>query len=91
MFNLSRTDRNSFPELARVRVPVLLAIGTVEEAFATRPRDFVDAARQAMAGTPSFTGAVIAGAPHNYLGHETKLAAVLRRWLVEHAPAWLKP
>jgi hypothetical protein len=30
---------------------------------------------------PSFTGAVIEGAPHNYLGRETQLARALEKWL----------
>ena len=78
MFNMSRTDRREFPELASIRVPVLLAVGTVEEAFVGAPRKYVDDIRTCMVNCPSFTGAVIEGAPHNYLGHERELAGVLR-------------
>ena len=81
IFNLSRTDREEFPELASIRVPVLLAVGTVEEAFVGSPRKYVDDIRACMANCPSFTGAVIDGAPHNYLGHEPELAKVLEKWL----------
>jgi pimeloyl-ACP methyl ester carboxylesterase len=81
IFNMSRTDRTEFPELASIRVPVLMAVGTVEEAFVGRPRKYVADVEKCMVSCPSFTGAVIEGAPHNYLGHETQLAEVLRPWL----------
>jgi pimeloyl-ACP methyl ester carboxylesterase len=81
MFNMSRTDRQHFPELTAVEVPVLLAVGTVEEAFVGKPQKYVDDIRACMVNCPSFTGAVIDGAPHNYLGRERELAGVLRRWL----------
>ena len=81
MFNMSRTDRRQFPELAAIKIPVMLAVGTVDEAFVGRPQKYVDDIRACMANCPSFTGAVIEGAPHNYLGRERELAAVLRRWL----------
>ena len=83
MFNMSRTDRYEFPELASISVPVLTAVGTVEEAFVGAPRKYVEDIRSCMVNCPSFTGAVVEGAPHNYLGRETQLAAVLRRWLVK--------
>lgn len=85
MFNISRTDRRQFPELAAVRVPVMLAVGTVDEAFVDRPHKYVDDIRACMVNCPSFTGAVIEGAPHNYLGRERELAVVLRRWLRNRA------
>ncbi len=91
MFNLSRTIRRSLPELGLIRVPVLLVVGTNEEAFTMAPEQFVAAARKAMTGTSSFTGRVLKGASHNYLGHEMALAAVLRRWLAAHRRAWSKP
>jgi len=81
MFNMSRTDRREFPELGSIRVPVLLAVGTVEEAFVGKPQKYVDDIQACMVNCPSFAGAVIEGAPHNYLGRERELAAVLRRWL----------
>ncbi len=81
IFNVSRTDRREFPELTGIRVPVLLAVGTVEEAFVGKPQKFVADVRACMDNCPSFTGAVIEGAPHNYLGHERELAGVLDKWL----------
>ena len=83
MFNLSRTDRAEFPELAAVRVPVFVAVGTVEEAFPMEPAEYVRAIGQAMTGVRSFHSRVIRGAPHNFLGREKQLAAALGRWLDE--------
>ncbi|MBM3322476.1 alpha/beta hydrolase, partial [candidate division WOR-3 bacterium] len=91
MFNLSRTVHRSLPELGLIRVPVLFVVGTTEEAFTIAPEQFVAAAREAMTGTSSFTGRVLEGAPHNYLGHERAVAAVLRRWLAAHRQAWSRP
>jgi pimeloyl-ACP methyl ester carboxylesterase len=81
MFNMSRTDRREFPELASISVPVLVAVGTVEEAFVGKPQKYVEAIRARMVDCPSFTGAVVEGAPHNYLGRESELAKVLATWL----------
>jgi pimeloyl-ACP methyl ester carboxylesterase len=81
MFNMSRTDRREFPELAAISVPALVAVGTVEEAFVGKPEGYVEDIRACMINCPSFTGAVIEGAPHNYLGHERELARVLEGWL----------
>ena len=81
IFNMSRTDRTEFAELAAVRVPVLMAVGTVDEAFVGKPQKYVDDVRACMVNCPSFTGAVIDGAPHNYLARERELAGVLKRWL----------
>jgi hypothetical protein len=81
MFNMSRTDRKEFPELGSIRVPVFLAVGTVEEAFVGAPQKYVQDIRACMVNCPSFTGAIIEGAPHNYLGREAQLAGALKRWL----------
>lgn len=81
MFNMSRTDREEFPELASVSVPVLMAVGAVEEAFVDAPQKYVADVEAHLVNCPSFTGAVIDGAPHNYLGREIELARVLEKWL----------
>lgn len=83
LFNLARTDREEFPELAAVRLPVFLAVGTEAEAFTLPAAEFVGRAGAAMSNAVSFHGAVIDGAPHNYLEYEDELAAALGRWLDE--------
>ena len=85
IFNMSRTDRREFPELASISVPVLVAVGTVEEAFVGKPQKYVQNIRACMANCPSFTSTVIEGAPHNYLGRERDLAKVLEKWLKNSA------
>jgi pimeloyl-ACP methyl ester carboxylesterase len=83
IFNMSRTDRKEFPELASICVPVLSVVGTVEEYFVGSPQKHADDIRACMVNCPSFTGAVIPGAPHNYIGHETQIAKVMQRWLAK--------
>jgi len=91
IFNMSRTDRTEFPELAAVRVPVLMVVGTVEEAFVGSPQKYVADVEKCMVNCPSFTGAVIQGAPHNYLGHEPALAAELEGWLQDRIQTLKEP
>ncbi len=86
MFNMSRTDRSEFPELAAIRLPVLMAVGTVEEAFVGAPGKYIEDVKGCMINCPSFAGAVIEGAPHNYLGQEAQLAKVLEEWLRSRIP-----
>jgi len=81
MFNMSRTDRLRFPELATIHVPVLVAVGTVDEAFIGDSHDYVRNIKACLTGAPSVSTSVIGKAPHNFLGHETRLARVLDRWL----------
>lgn len=81
MFNLSKSERDTFPGLARIRVPVLVAAGTVDEAFVGRAADYLSGIRARLVNAALVTTAVIAGAPHNYLGKEAQLARVLKRWL----------
>jgi pimeloyl-ACP methyl ester carboxylesterase len=81
MFNMSRTDRLRFPELATIRVPVLVAVGTVDEAFIGDSHDYVRNIKACLTSAPSVSTSVISRAPHNFLGHETRLARVLDRWL----------
>jgi pimeloyl-ACP methyl ester carboxylesterase len=83
IFNISRTDRHRFPELAAISVPVLLAVGTVEEYFVGSAQRFVDGIADCLVNCLSFTGVVIKGAPHNYLGYEQALATELEGWLRE--------
>ena len=81
IFNMSRTDRQQFPELAAIKVPVMMAVGTAVEAFVGAPQKYVADVETRLVNCPSFTGAVIKGAPHNYLGREEELAGVLKKWL----------
>jgi len=83
IFNMSRTDRQQFPELASISVPALMAVGTADEAFVGAPQKYVADVEAHLVNCPSFTGAVIEGAPHNYLGREAQLARGLEKWLAK--------
>jgi pimeloyl-ACP methyl ester carboxylesterase len=84
LFNLSGTDRRDFPELARIEVPVLMIVGSVEEAFLGEPDMFLRAAREALSGAAGFEGTVIEGAPHNYLGRDAEVGRRIGAWLGAH-------
>jgi len=81
LFNVSGTDRSEFPELAGVRVPVLMIVGSVEEAFLGDPAGFLEAAGKLMPDAPDFEGAVLYGAPHNYLGSDEEVGHKIGAWL----------
>ncbi|HEY3396949.1 MAG TPA: alpha/beta fold hydrolase [Armatimonadota bacterium] len=81
MFNMSRTDRQDFPELRAVRVPVLLVLGTVQEAFLGEPAAYAAAIQAELTGAPSCTVRLLTGARHNYLGFEPQLATAIADWL----------
>jgi pimeloyl-ACP methyl ester carboxylesterase len=81
LFNVSRTDRDEFPELASIRVPVLMMVGSVDEAFLGDPGELLKAARDLMPNAPSFEGAVLEGAPHNYLGSDAEVGNKIGAWL----------
>lgn len=81
LFNVSRTDRSDFPELASIKVPVLMMVGSVEEAFLGDPGEFLEAAEQLLPNAVSFEGAVLEGAPHNYLGSDEEVGRTIGVWL----------
>ena len=81
LFNLSRTDRVEFPELAAVEVPVLMIVGSVDEEFLGEPDEFLGAARGLLSNAAGFRGIVLKGAPHNYLGSDAEVGAAIGAWL----------
>jgi pimeloyl-ACP methyl ester carboxylesterase len=83
-FNISMTDTHRFHELESIQVPVLLIVGSVEEAFVGRPDEFVADVKRRIKKTKDFTGHAINGAPHNYLGYEAELCRLVGEWLATH-------
>lgn len=64
----------------RVRIPVLVLIGSKDQ-FADRPvKDILDAFRREV---PKrwFSGVILPGAPHSFTGREKELARVLTKWI----------
>jgi pimeloyl-ACP methyl ester carboxylesterase len=80
-FNLSKTDTEDFPELESIAVPVLMLVGTVEEEFVGSSQSYLSEAASTLQRAKSFTGQVIDGAPHSYLGFEAELAGRIEQWL----------
>lgn len=84
IFNISMTDTHRFHELENIQVPVLLIVGSVEEAFVGRPDEFITDVKRRIKKTKDFTGHVIKEAPHNYLGYEAELGRLIGEWLKIH-------
>ena len=87
IFNISMTDTHTYHELEKVKAPVLVIVGSVEESFIGRPDEFVTDVRRRFKGTKDFTGHVIDGAPHSYLGHEAQVGRHIGEWLAAHFKA----
>lgn len=83
IFNISETDSKDFDALAKITVPTLVIVGTVEEAFIGDPQSYLSNIRTKMKSARDYTGWVIEGAPHNYLGYEAELASFIKHWLGE--------
>jgi pimeloyl-ACP methyl ester carboxylesterase len=81
IFNLSRTDTEEFKELAGISIPVLVIVGSVDEAFVGAPEAYLSQIRAEMKATAGFTGHVVRGAPHNYLDFEAAVATRIGAWL----------
>jgi pimeloyl-ACP methyl ester carboxylesterase len=81
IFNLAGTDRDEFPELESIGVPVLALVGSVDEAFIGTPQDYLAGLRARMPGATDFDGHVIEGAPHSFLHFEHQLAKRIEGWL----------
>jgi pimeloyl-ACP methyl ester carboxylesterase len=84
IFNISMTDTHRFHELESIHLPVLLLVGSVEEAFLGRPDEFIADVRRRFKKTKDFTGHAIKDAPHSYLGYEAELGQHLSDWLKAH-------
>jgi alpha-beta hydrolase superfamily lysophospholipase len=87
IFNISMTDTHTYHELEKVKAPVLLIVGSVEESFIGRPDEFLADVKRRFKGTKDFTGHVIDGAPHSYLGHEGEVGRHIGEWLTAHFKA----
>jgi pimeloyl-ACP methyl ester carboxylesterase len=81
MFNLAGTDRRQFEEIESIRLPVLVIVGSVEEAFVDTPDGYISDLKMHFRNAKKFTGHVIEGAPHNYLGFDAEVARRIGAWL----------
>ena len=81
MFNISGTEGVGLEALGTIEVPVLVVVGSVEEAFVGDPREYLAGIEKAMGRAETFRGRVIEGAPHNYLGSDEQVAHHVGEWL----------
>lgn len=81
IFNLSRTDREDFFELATIKIPVLTVLGTENEAFIAPADQYLREIERSIGGS-DFEARIIEGAPHNYLDYEDDVASTICDWLV---------
>jgi dienelactone hydrolase len=63
-----------------VRVPVAALIGGRDEYLDRSPQALIDAFRRNATRARSFTGEIVAGAGHSFVGHERELADLIVRW-----------
>ena len=66
--------------LRSVRVPIAAIVGSRDEYLDRRAEALIDAFRQNASRSRSFTGKIVAGAGHSFVGHERQLADVIVRW-----------
>jgi hypothetical protein len=59
----------------------------VDESFIGRPDEFLADVKRRFKGTKDFTGHVVDGAPHSYLGHEAQVGRHIGEWLAAHFKA----
>ena len=66
--------------LRSVRLPIAAIVGSRDEYLDRRAEALIDAFRQNASRSRSFTGEIVAGAGHSFVGHERQLADVIVRW-----------
>lgn len=84
LFNISMTETHHFHALEQIKIPVLLVVGSVDEAFVGRAEEFIADVKRRIKKTKDFTAYAVPEAPHNYLGHEGELAGHVAEWLKGH-------
>ena len=66
--------------LRSVRLPIAAIVGSRDEYLDRRAEALIDAFRQNASRSRSFTGEIVTGAGHSFVGHERQLADVIVRW-----------
>ena len=70
-----------WPALRSVRVPVAAIVGARDEYLDRPPRALLDAFGHNARRARSFTGVVLPGARHSFVGRERALAEIMVRWI----------
>ena len=66
--------------LSAIDSPVLVLFGTEAEAIPVSPAEYLEVLTRALCSSDVST-AIVAGAPHNYLGFETEVASIVGAWI----------
>jgi hypothetical protein len=67
--------------LRSVRLPLAAVVGSLDEYLDRRPQELIDAFRRNATRARSFTGVIVPGARHDFLGRERDLAELIARWI----------
>jgi len=67
--------------LSRVRIPLVVIIGSQDEYLDRKPQQLIDAFREHAVRARSFAGIVVAGARHGFQDHEGALAGTIVHWM----------
>src|ERR671918_1543488 len=67
--------------LRSVRVPVAAILGSRDEFLDRPPQAVIDAFRRNAIRAPSFTGVIVPGAGHGFVGRERALSEIIARWI----------
>lgn len=67
--------------LRSVRVPLAAIVGARDEYLDRRPEALIEAFRKNATRARSFSGEIVAGAGHSFVGHERALAEALVSWV----------
>lgn len=81
IFDKTNTGADMKAALKCIAQPVIVIVGTRNEAFLDGPNSFIDHIHYLFNHSTKFEGHIIKGAPHNYLGFETEVAQKIEEWL----------
>jgi pimeloyl-ACP methyl ester carboxylesterase len=83
VFDFSSSSRTEFVELAAVQCPILAVLGSVREAVVGDVGEFLVHLRAYARRSAHCATHVVAGAPHNYMDHEDRIAELVTDWVAK--------
>lgn len=86
VFEFSNSNRQSFKEVESITSPMLVLMGTQNEAVIGDVMSFLDQLKRHAVHARYCDTEVINGAPHSYLGYESQVASAVVKWLTSVFP-----
>lgn len=80
MFHSPSLVPDTVRNLGNIRLPIIITIGTVNEAYVGKPEDYVSNLRKIFKETKLATE-IIRGAGHSYIGYEKTLTDKITQWI----------